>query len=431
MDQYRRTLLRISLFVVLASGSWLLGRQELSAQTPGLPQVTLDALRLQEAFNQAAARVLPATVGVATDKGQGSGVVYDAKGLILTNDHVIRGAQQIRVKLADRRILPAKLLGTDRGSDIAVLQVASATPLPAAELGVSDDVKVGQWAIAIGNPLGLEQSVTIGVISAVGRHTGITGNTNQDYLQTDAAINPGNSGGPLVNILGQVIGVNNHIISDTGNYAGIGLAVPVDVARAVSAQIVSKGRVSRSALGLTIRDASPDEVNRVGARSGIPAVVDELVANGPAAQAGLQVGDLVLAVSGHTINGSADFANRIQLLPADQPVALAVWRQGQRLTLQAKPTVATLNVNPGAQFREITPELAAQMGVPNLRGVLVVGLERNGLLASAGVRRMQVITAVNGEPTMNLTTFQAAWQKAVQGPRVTLRVNGRDVVIEP
>ncbi|MBI2302298.1 MAG: trypsin-like peptidase domain-containing protein [Armatimonadetes bacterium] len=402
----------------------------------GASAATRNAVSLQEAFAEAARRVMPATVRVESPQGQGSGVIFDPQGRILTNEHVVAGARELRVRLADGRVFPAKVVGSDRGSDIAVVSVDAGAPLPAAELGDSDAVQVGYWAIAIGNPMGLERSVTVGIVSAIGRHTGATGSATQDFIQTDAAINPGNSGGPLVNILGQVIGINDHIISRTGENSGLGFAVPINTAKSVARQLVATGKVQRSRLGLWFeeltaeqRAALPDLVADT-----VPVRVSKIEPGSAAEKAGLKEGDLVLGADGHASQGGADLANRIQLTPVGGEVKLAVLRDGQRMEVVAHPEAAPPDpeaMRLGVLLANVTPELAAHIGQPNLHGVVVMRVYEGQLAWRSGVRRGQIITAVNGQATPDVPSFIKQYEKAAQAPEpVKLTVNGETVELK-
>ena len=322
----------------IAFGAWGLGHGAGQAEAgPEMAHTTLQATMLQDAFNLAAEKVLPATVLIRTDRGLGSGILYDPSGLILTNSHVIAGARAIRVRLADHREFGGTLKGTDPLSDVAVVKISGDDPCPYAELGDSRPVKIGDWAIAIGSPLGLEQTVSVGVVSAVGRYTDVTGNRAQDFIQTDAAINPGNSGGPLVNIEGQVIGLNNHIISPTGSNAGIGFAVPSDTVTRVAQQLVDHGKVDRARLGVGLTQATRVQTAKIGDTHGAtPVIITEVEPRSPAAEAGLRAGDVVLLLNGKPIRSVNDFANRIQLVGSG-PAELTVWRDGQEVKVSAHP----------------------------------------------------------------------------------------------
>lgn len=326
------------LVAALGFGCWGFGRGSGRAEAgQEMANTTLQAVMLQDAFNLAAEKVLPAVVLVMTDRGLGSGVIYDAAGLILTNNHVIAGAGRIRVRLADHREFEGQLKGTDPLSDVAVIKIAADEPLPVAELADSGAVKIGDWAIAIGSPLGLEQTVSVGVVSAVARYTQVTGNRAQDFIQTDAAINQGNSGGPLANIQGQVIGINNHIMSPTGSSAGIGFAVPTETVIKVAAQLVEFGKVERSRLGVGVAEATRRQIAMIGDTHGAqPVIITDVEPDSPAAAAGLRRGDVVLLMNDKPVRSVNDFANRIQLANG-QMAKLTVWREGREIEIDAQP----------------------------------------------------------------------------------------------
>src|SRR6184192_2011105 len=313
------------------------------AQERAQPKVDPRALlhALEEAFTTAADRVTPAVVNVSTvprkqpaeeaperfkeffgeefyeryfrrrpredARATGSGVLVDPKGYILTNNHVIENAQEIIVRLSDQRKFTAKLVGRDPKSDIAVLKVDAPRPLPAAELGDSDHLRVGQWAIAIGNPFGLDRTVTVGIISATARtRVGVTQYDN--FIQTDASINPGNSGGPLLNIDGKVIGINTAIVA-AGQ--GIGFSIPINQAKAVMAQLIAKGRVVRGWLGVVIQDLTDELASSFGVKEREGVLVADVMKGGPADTAGLRGGDVVVELDGTRIREVPDLQRRI------------------------------------------------------------------------------------------------------------------------
>ncbi len=436
----RHPWLVLALAVLTTGGlGWLLGRQQTvqAADTLLASAEQNQAIALQTAFGQAADRVLPATVSVHAGGGTGSGFIIRDDGLILTNEHVVSGARSVHVVLPGRTsALDATILGADKGTDVAVLKVEAAGPLPTAPLGDSDDAAVGQWAIAIGSPLDLDSTVTIGVISATGRRTRVSGDQTQDYIQTDAAINPGNSGGPLVNVLGEVIGINNHIFSRSGTNAGIGFAVPINVARVVADQIAVSGRVQRNRLGVGINDLSDEQITRLAPEAaGRPAVITMVEADSPAADAGLQVNDVVLSIDGHTLRGAADLMNRVQLAPPNQPITLVVRRAGRDVTITAQPEPIALasaqqTENLGLGVLELDRRRAQRLGLNISRGLLIARLEPGALADAAGLQIGQVITAVNGQEVATAAEFDALWGAARRaGLAVSLTVEGRQVQV--
>jgi serine protease DegQ len=257
----------------------------------------------------------------------GSGVIVDAAaGYVLTNHHVVEHAKEIAVTLKDGRRLKARLIGSDPATDVALLKI-NARNLTAIELGDSDRLKVGDYVIAVGNPFGLGQTVTSGIVSALGR-TGISKEGYEDYIQTDASINPGNSGGPLITFDGKLIGINTAILSPGGGNVGIGFAVPVNIAKAVMAQLIKHGEVQRGRLGVAIGDLTPELAAKLGLDEVRGAIVARVEAGSPAKKAGLQSGDVVIAIDGQPVQGSAHLRNRIGLSPIGSAVTLTI-RRGQ------------------------------------------------------------------------------------------------------
>ena len=274
-------------------------------------------------------------------EASGSGFIISSDGYILTNAHVVDGAERVTVRLLDRREFEAKVVGADPGTDVAVLKV-EATGLTPAKLGDSDAARVGEWVLAVGNPLGenLTFTVTSGIISAKGRALNLpnsSASSIQDYIQTDAAINPGNSGGPLVNIRGEVIGINTAIASPTGSYAGYGFAVPIDLARQVKDQLVANGHVERAALGIMVRDASPADADSVGLPAARGVVVQDFGEDSPAREAGLRPGDVIVAVDGEPVDYVGQLQERIAFREPGSVVALEVARRdGARATVRVE-----------------------------------------------------------------------------------------------
>jgi Do/DeqQ family serine protease len=261
-------------------------------------------------------------------QGIGSGVLVRGDGYILTNHHVIDGADEIRIDLRDRRAFPAKLVGSDPPSDIAVLKV-NASDMPVLALADSDNVRVGDVCLALGNPLGLGQTVTSGIISAKGRATGLSNGSFEDFLQTDAPINQGNSGGALVNVAGELIGINSQILSTTGGNIGIGFAIPSNMARNVMEQLISKGTVRRGQLGVLVQPMTADIAQQAGLKDVRGVRIAEIAPGGPADRAGLQAGDIVTELNGSLVQDSNAFRNRIASTAPGSEVTLTVVRNGR------------------------------------------------------------------------------------------------------
>jgi serine protease Do len=364
------------------------------------------------------------------ERSLGSGVIVTADGYALTNNHVVQGAQDIRVTLDDRRQVTAELVGADAKTDLAVLKLP-ASGLPVLPLADSDRVEVAEAVLAIGNPFGLTRTVTQGIVSAVGRaNVGIA--DYEDFIQTDAAINPGNSGGALVNAAGGLIGINTAIFAETGGYMGIGFAVPVNMARQVMDQLVAQGKVTRGYLGLEAQELTPALAQGfdIGNVRGI--VVAGIASDGPAASAGLRRGDIVTAVDGKPVDDVGHFRNLVAAVRPGTQVGLTLLRDGQEQTAQA--TVAELPERPaapraapampdrlGLSLRDITPEAVRTLQLPeHTTGALVVAVSAAGRAADAGVRPGDVIREVNRQPVRSATEFQRSVEQAGTGNLVLL-----------
>ncbi|MCX7355023.1 MAG: DegQ family serine endoprotease [Alphaproteobacteria bacterium] len=352
----------------------------------------------------------------------GSGVIIDAKkGYILTNHHVINNAVEINVTLKDQRVLKAKLVGGDPETDIALLQVPaeSLTQIP---LGDSEKLEVGDFVVAVGNPFGLGQTVTMGIVSALGRSgLGIEG--YEDFIQTDASINPGNSGGALVNMKGELIGINTAILGPAGGNIGIGFAVPIDMARAVTDHIVQYGEVRRGRIGVSVQDLTPDIALALKLDKTQGALVTRVEPGSPADKAGLKEGDVVTSIAGRTVKSGADLRNRIGLLRVGDKVELAVSRDKslKNLTVQ----VAKKEPQTAARASEITPRLAgatfnavqpSSTQPQRLRGIEVATVDRDSAAWQAGLRPGDIVTAVNREPVTTIDGFTRSVRATAQGP---------------
>ncbi len=346
----------------------------------------------------------------------GSGVIVDAgRGIIITNAHVVANADHITVKLRDGRKLDAKRVGVDAETDVAVIQVP-AGGLTALEFGNSDRLKVGDFVVAIGNPFGLDQTVTSGIVSALGRSgLGIEG--YEEFIQTDASINPGNSGGALVDLQGQLVGINTAIFSQSGGSVGIGFAIPINMARQVTEQLVSHGEVKRGQLGVQLQDLDSDLAEAFGLNEQQGAVIVNVVEGSPAAKAGLKAGDLVVAVNGKPVRNASALRNQVGLLRIGDEVNLEVLRKGAlgrndrvRITaalserLDQAASGSSLR-NPrleGARFGEI-PERSPAYG--EVEGVLILEVKRGSRAWQNGLREGDIVLSVNQVPVSNLQEF--------------------------
>ncbi len=346
----------------------------------------------------------------------GSGVIVDAKrGLVLTNNHVIANAVQITVALRDGRQLEAEVVGTDPETDVAVIKMP-AENLVDIKPANSDALRVGDFVVAIGNPFGLGQTVTSGIVSALGRSgLGIEG--YEDFIQTDASINPGNSGGALVNLRGELVGINTAIFSQSGGNIGIGFAIPINLAMQITEQLVDTGEVKRGFLGVSMQDISPALAEAFGLEQQSGAIINEVLENSPASKAGLKTGDIVVSIDGKNIVNANDVANRIGLLPVGETIKFKVLRDGKQsefvVTIDVRTQASTdpRSVNEllrGVSVGDIQQD-SAYFG--KAEGVIVANVERGSIAWRSGLRVGDVITSVNKAPIKNLAQFLKAVDK--------------------
>ncbi len=369
-------------------------------------------------------------------RGQGSGFIISKDGYILTNNHVVGDADSITVKLADGRKFKAKVIGKDPQSDVAVIKI-KAKNLPVLPLGNSDAIQVGEWVIAIGNPFGLTQTVTVGVISAKGRsRLGIT--DYEDYIQTDAAINPGNSGGPLINIHGEAIGINSAIFSRSGGYMGIGFAIPINMAKAVKNQLIKNGKVVRGWLGVVIQEVDEELAKSFGLKKTEGVLISEVAGNSPASKAGLKSGDIILKMNGHKVSDIGELRNHIALTPPGTKIKFEILREGKiktvTVTIAEKPGGMSVAMNKheilkqlGMVVQELTPDLAQQFGYHEGQGVLVAEVEPGSLVASVGIQPGQLIEEVNRVKVRTVKQFLKALAKSRKTKRVLFKVRDGDL----
>jgi len=361
------------------------------------------------------------------EQATGSGVIVDAaRGYILTNNHVIKDAEEVIVTLKDRRQFPAKLVGTDPGTDIAVLQI-DAPGLSALRIGDSDALQVGDYVLAIGNPFGIGQTVTSGIVSALGR-SGLSVEGYEDFIQTDASINPGNSGGALVNLRGELIGINTAIIGPSGGNVGIGFAVPSAMAGAVLAQIARYGEVRRGRLGMEMADVPPEVQSKLRLPSLDGALISNVEKESPAARAGLRTGDVVIALNGRPVRSSAELRARLGLTPVGDEVEFSVARASgpQRIRARIAPPQASSHSEtqvvvqlPGLRVVEI------ERGSPlaqRLRGggLVVAAVDADSRALQAGFRPGDIIYAVNRRRVQTLAELQGLLRSAERGYAISL-----------
>lgn len=337
----------------------------------------------------------------------GSGVIVDAaNGYILTNHHVVDGAEKIQISLHDDSTLDAEIVGSDRDTDIAVLRVEpnDLTELP---IGESDDVEVGDFVIAIGNPFGLGHTVTSGIVSALGR-SGISRTGYEDFIQTDASINPGNSGGALVNMSGELVGINSAIISRSGGNVGIGFAVPTEIARSIMRQILDFGEVRRGLLGVTIQTIDEESAKALGAEVSSGALVTRIEAGSAAEEVGLQVDDIITKVNEKKINNNRELANAIGLKSSGEIIDIEYVRGGNKRNVQATLGERGTEQTVGAEIHPgLTGALFASASTTGSGGINVIEVEANSPAAQRGLRAGDVIIQVNRRPVENLQQLQA------------------------
>jgi Do/DeqQ family serine protease len=370
-------------------------------------------------------------------EGLGSGVIVNPDGYILTNHHVVAGADRVEVELSDRRVLTAKVVGDDAPSDLAVLKV-EATGLRALPIGDSDKARVGDVVLAVGNPLGVGQTVTSGIISAKGRTTGTGDGSFQDFLQTDAPINRGNSGGPLVNLQGELLGINSQIMSPSGGSIGLGFAIPSNMAKSVMGQLISTGHVRRAKLGVTIQPVTADIAQSLGLSDVRGALVNNVESGSPADRAGLKQGDVIVEVAGRRVSDGNELRNAISSTAPGTSVALKIVRDGKTSELHArldelKPQTDAENRDAGEgseshgrygmSIAPLTPELAREHKLPaSAKGVVVTDVDPEGAAAESGIQPDDVIEKVNGHPTSTVAELKTAIERT-DGKPVLVLVN--------
>ncbi len=367
-------------------------------------------------------------------QGWGSGFIITEDGYILTNNHVVGDSDKITVKLHDGRTFEAKLVGTDPRSEVAVIKI-DAEDLPFLETADSSKLEIGEWVIAIGNPFGLAETLTVGVVSAKGRsNIGLA--DYEDFIQTDAAINPGNSGGPLLNIDGRVIGINTAIMSQSGGYMGIGFAIPINMAISIKDQLVETGTVTRGFLGVSLNPQYGDEMAKsFGLDEAKGALVAEVMEDTPAAEAGLRSGDIILQVNDIDIDNNNELMNKVALLHPGTNVTLKIFRDGKQIEKEVelgtfpgdgesvKEAHKVLD-KLGFAVSELSGELASRLGYELDEGVVVSEVENGSIAQAAGIQAGHLILGVNRQPVTNLSRFNERVAKAAETGRLLLRIKG-------
>jgi serine protease Do len=403
--------------------------------------------QMEDVFAEIADHVTPAVVNISPvttpvrgseDKpqrrppdapGSGSGVIIDGKGYIVTNNHVVGGAEEVEVRLSDKRHFVGKVVGKDPSTDLAVVKIESDKPLPVVPWGDSSKSRVGQWVIAIGNPFGLDRTVTVGVISGMGREN-VQLSRYEDFIQTDASINPGNSGGPLFNIEGEVIGINTAII----NFAqGIGFAIPSHMAKGVVAQLISTGKVTRGWLGVGIQAVTEELAGKFGVKDGQGVLINEVFEGDPAAKAGLQPGDIIVEVNGESVDTPQSLSRLIAGFGPGNSISLVIMRDGKKkkfkVTLEERKEEAVTASIPsepesylGLTVQDLTQDLAERFKLKEENGALVSKVEPGSLAEQQGLQEGDLIREVNRKKVDGEEAFRKAIEGVEKGDSVLLRV---------
>jgi len=432
VDSYAPIVERVAPAVVT-----ILSEKKVAAQMTGFPDDPFFRQFFGDRFRNAQPREVP-------ERGLGSGVVIENDGYILTNNHVVDGAQSIKVEMTDGRSFDAKLVGTDPPSDLALLKI-DASDLPVATLGDSDRVRVGDVALAIGNPLGIGQTVTMGIVSAKGRATGLGDGSYEDFIQTDAPINRGNSGGALVNTRGQVIGINSQILSPSGGNIGIGFSIPSNMAKNVVMQLREHGAVRRAKLGVTIQPVTSDIASSLGLSAVEGALVNSVDDKGPAAAAGIEQGDVITKLDGKPVEDTNALRNEVASMRPGTKAEVTILRNGAERQLDvtlgemetAQPVAAKGSGEPsgerfGMSVRPLTPDIARQLDLDSsTHGLVVTDIDPVGPAADAGLQQGDVIEQVNGRPVTTTGELRAALERASDRPALLLVNRGGQTFYVP
>lgn len=414
-------------------------------------------------FAELAAKLSPAVVNISTEesseggaeselsappfghqrgKSLGSGFIVTKDGYILTDEHVIENPHKVTVTLQNGRVYVAKVIGGDKKTDIALLKIDAGHDLPVAPLGNSDDLKVGQWVMAIGNPFGFDHSVTVGVVSAKGR---FLPESLDQFIQTDASINPGNSGGPLIDLNGGVVGVNSAIYTSSGRNIGIGFAIPINLVKEELPALRDHGQVKRGWLGVYIQEVTPELAESMELKDARGALVAEVLKGSPAALAGVKRGDVILEFDGHPINDRRELPLLVAETPLGKTVTFKIIRDKREQDLSTNITesheaeLASASGPPklgpgtpssfGLRVQDLSPELAHQLGLDADSGVMISGIEPGSRADEAGLRNRDVILEVNRAPVKDVTAYQQALKVGGKGSIVLLLVKRGDATL--
>jgi serine protease Do len=355
----------------------------------------------------------PSFQGPFRRQGLGSGVIIDRDGTILTNNHVVENAEKIMVKLQDEREFEGKVLGRDAKTDIAVVKIDAKGDLPVAPLGNSDRLEVGEWIVAMGSPFGLNNTITAGIVSAKGRHIGAGPYDN--FIQTDASINPGNSGGPLINLGGEVVGINTAIFSQSGGNVGIGFAIPINLVKELLPELKAKGKVTRGWLGVSIQRMTPEIAEGFGMEKARGALVATVIEGSPADEAGIETGDVIIEYNGQRIEESNQLPILVARTDVGKSAKLTVMRDNKQIPITVKigelkeeEVVASSPQSGklGLTVQNVTPEIAESLGLDGAAGVVVTAVQPQSVASEAGLRRSDVILEINRRRIANVGDFQ-------------------------
>ncbi len=368
-------------------------------------------------------------------KSLGSGFVISEEGYVVTNNHVIDGADKIEVTFENKDTYEAEIVGTDPDSDLAVLKIKATKKFPFIEMGDSEKIKIGQWAIAIGNPFGLNNTMTVGIVSAKGR-SGIGIENYEDFIQTDASINPGNSGGPLVDIRGKVIGVNTAIISKSGGNMGIGFAIPVNMAKRITDSLISTGKVERGWLGVSIQPLTAEMAKQFGLENAEGALIGEVMKDSPAEKAGIKRGDIVLQINENNVKDFNDLRNKIAAIEPNQKAKLTVMRNKKKLEIDVvlgKRTESGIYSGDeakifGMKLKELDGDLREKFSYnKDTKGIIVLEVEYDSLAQESGINPGDVILEINNKEIENLKSFMKEYDSVKKGENILLYVIGKNV----
>ena len=459
----------------------------LRSQNPAPPineSVTAPVRAMSRAFEAAAAQVMPAVVSVYSEKtvkmsgegfpfpfgderfrqffgrefqvppqaphpqerqyGMGSGMILDLQGHILTNYHVVKDVNELKVKLADKRQFEAEVVGTDPMSDVAVIRIKGKVPdnLPIVKFGNSSALKVGEWVLTVGAPFGLTKTVTAGIISAISRSdVGIE--DYEDFLQTDAAINPGNSGGPLVNIDGEVIGMNTAIATKLGQFGGVGFAIPSDMIKGYLPTLIKGGTITRGFLGVVIQDLSEELAKQFNVPNTNGALVSQVNTDTPAEKAGLKSGDVIIRYQGKPVESGRELRQQVATTPPETKVDLTILRDGKEQTIPVTvgklPAKGPMSTNAGGEpgsfekfglsVQPLTPELAQQFGYKGQHGVLISNVEPGSLAAFANLQAGDLIVEANRKPVATVDELSAALAKSKESVLLLVKRKGASLYV--